>query len=408
MKKMMVFSMVGLLMLSGCGGNDHSDTTKTEDESSYLIVKGEGIDENIKIDESNLEYIVTAIGNQPIAWASFNVKGDINSASSEVNFDKNNSAKLSMFSIIKDKVSKSLFCLTNFECYKNTTYSVTDLNQQKKIQVSFDHAPYQFYVGDPINIKDISDLKSATITGKLNYYAQSNWPIFQTNRFPYLPTKGTVNIGGEEYLVKNFEQTDSTFQNEIFWTERKFTLKNGAKTAYLIVAKSYNNPSSNAVSITVYDDIDTFYSSDLPNEIWSDSTQEMQLNLEGITVTSDKGVIKKITSSLNFPHDQANLVINNTNQLSLLKMNSVAYVQNDQKKYDLSFKDQSLLTIIQEMNGHYTVYYSGIDINGTCGDLNTVCEGLSVDNKKQNFTFNNVKIGSNTLNGTYYFAGVFE
>ncbi|RZG80650.1 hypothetical protein EXE10_13885 [Acinetobacter sp. WCHAc060033] len=410
MKKIAVSSLLSMFVLAGCGGSDHSDSSKVDNDSSYLIVKGNGISETMKFDESKLEYTIVATGNQPISLGSFNAIGEVYPAFTNVEFNKDNKVKLTMaYTKAGINQAKLVICFPNFNCSSNSTYSITDLNQKKKIQVTLVDAPNQFYMGDSSHqITDLSELKNVTVSGKLNYYSESNWPIFQSNRFPAIPIQGKIIFDKDEYQIQRYEEVDSTYENQVLRTERSLILKNGDKSIFLTIIKTYNTTSENDIAIVISTDTDTYRITDLPNEIWSTSTQGLQLNLNSLELKNSNDQMKILSSNAFVPFDQSNLILNNMNKLSLINSNVQAYTRNDQKLYELGFKEQGNLTIIQEFKGHLSATLTQGETTYHCGDRNTACTGLTVDNSKQNFTFNNVKIGSNTINGTYYFAGVFE
>ncbi|KAF1027286.1 MAG: hypothetical protein GAK29_00798 [Acinetobacter bereziniae] len=158
------------------------------------------------------------------------------------------------------------------------------------------------------------------------------------------------------------------------------------------------------------DGTDTYTISDLANEIWSNSSKGFELNLDNIILKSDteKIKIKILSSNVYVPFDQYNLILNQSTQLLPIYKHTYAQTTNDQKMYQIDFENYGMLTINQEIKGHLSLVYTQGEDTVSCGDRNISCKGLSVDQLKQNFTFNNVKIGSDTINGNFYFAGVFQ
>jgi len=406
MKKIAIFSTMSLLLLSGCGG-DNSNSIRTENRSSYITIKGDGVNETLKFDDSQLTYKISAVGNQPITTVSFANKDG--SDSSLVELNSGNKAQLAM--LFKDtgtKDVKFVFCFPPYDCSSNTIYSIKDLNHQKQIQVILKDAPNQYYRGDASELTGFNDLKSVLITGELNYFAQSNWPIFQSNRFPILKVRGKVIYDSEEYYVESYGEFDTFLEGKLYWTDKKLVLKNEDKTIYLSIRKYNNTYSENAISITVSDDADTYTISNLVSEIWSNSNEGFELNLDNLILKSYTEKTKILSSNIYVPFDQYNLTLNQSIQLVPIQKNAYVQTINDQKIYQMSFKNNETFQINQEFKGHLSLTYMQGEDTISCGDRNTSCKGLSVDNLKQNFTFDNVKIGSDTINGNFYFAGVFQ
>jgi hypothetical protein len=407
MKKIMMYTAVSLLLLSGCGGSDNSDSIGTANHSSYLTIKGEGINQTLNFDDSQLTYKISAIGNQPITSASFANKNG--SDSSVVELNSGNKAKLAiLFKDFDTQDVKFIFCFPSYDCSSNTSYSMKELNQQKQFKVILKNAPNKYYRGDSSKSKDFNDFKSVLITGELNYFAQSNWPIFQTNRFPIVKVQGKVIYDSEEYNVESYAEFDTRLEGKLYWTDQELVLKKDDKTIFLSIRKYHNTYSEHAISIRVSDGTDTYTISDLANEIWSNSNKGFELNLDNTILKSDAEKIKILSSNVYVPFNQYNLILNQSTQLVPMYKHTYAQTINDQKMYQIYFENYGMLTINQEIKGHLSLVYTQDENTVLCGDRNISCKGLSVDHLKQNFTFNNVKIGSDTINGNFYFAGVFQ
>ncbi|MDQ9817839.1 hypothetical protein RFY44_02985 [Acinetobacter bereziniae] len=128
MKKIVMYSAVSLLLLSGCGGSDNS--IGTANHSSYITIKGEGINQTLNFDDSQLTYKISAIGNQPITSASFANKNGSDFSAVELNHG--NKAKLAMlFKDFDTQDVKFIFCFPLYDCSSNTNYSIKELNQKK-------------------------------------------------------------------------------------------------------------------------------------------------------------------------------------------------------------------------------------------------------------------------------------
>lgn len=142
-----MYTAVSLLLLSGCGGSDNSDSIGTANHSSYLTIKGEGINQTLNFDDSQLTYKISAIGNQPITSASFANKNG--SDSSVVELNSGNKAKLAiLFKDFDTQDVKFIFCFPSYDCSSNTSYSMKELNQQKQFKVILKDAPNKYYRGD--------------------------------------------------------------------------------------------------------------------------------------------------------------------------------------------------------------------------------------------------------------------
>ena len=122
---------------------------------------------------------------------------------------------------------------------------------------------------------------------------------------------------------------------------------------------------------------------------------------------------KNFNANIKIPRSNAKLTLNEK-ILETIPVGSSFMVRaaNDRKSYYLGISGNdkySELEIIQELKGHISLKFlnDGIE-NATCGDRNTPCDGVTYDEQLQTFTFKNVKLGVENLNGTVFFAGILR
>ena len=135
----------------------------------------------------------------------------------------------------------------------------------------------------------------------------------------------------------------------------------------------------------------------------------IDLNLSNVQVT-DHNVQKSLNANIKILRSYAKLTLNGE-AIDEIQVGSQfsTHVKNDRKIFSVYMnraKNIAGLDVIQELNGHVSLQYSFLSDKFTCGDRTNKCQGVTYDEQAKNFTFNNVKIGNETLNGTIYFAGV--
>ncbi len=151
----------------------------------------------------------------------------------------------------------------------------------------------------------------------------------------------------------------------------------------------------------------------LPNSILQEFENKIVMNISALKLINQNDQSEKtLNSNVIIPINESKLTINSRlADVQYINNRDSASAINDQKKYHLNFntyEQNYYISIVQELKGHVSLEYKLDGKLYKCGDQNNICKGLTTDIKKQNFTFNSVKLGSNTLNGTLYIAGVLE
>lgn len=145
---------------------------------------------------------------------------------------------------------------------------------------------------------------------------------------------------------------------------------------------------------------------------WGDDGKILSINIQNLNLF-DKGRTKSRVLDLeyNIPRNTSNILINKEIYPILRQNYGFAYVVNDQKKYSISLIGQTgayPLEVIQEFNGHISIETKKENEKIVCGDRYKSCSGLSMDNDKKTFRFNNVKLGEDVFNGMIYIPGIID
>lgn len=145
---------------------------------------------------------------------------------------------------------------------------------------------------------------------------------------------------------------------------------------------------------------------------WNEGGKILSINIEKlILVNRENSKTKILDLKFNIPRSTSNLTINNEKILILRQDYIFAYVINDQKKYAITLVGQAgnyPLEIIQEFNGNITIETIKENEKIVCGGRYKPCLGVSMENDKKTFRFNNVKLGKDVLDGTIYIPGVID
>lgn len=410
MKKICV-GLLSLLILNGC-----KNDAKTNEESlinqSNLFIHGEGVSEEITLDTKNTNYNFVSYGNDSYFSILFDSKEGNPIFYGSITLDQaTNYVSLDVLVRVPD----ALNCPPLLVCTENTSYNLESKSGLNFIKINFKDAPNFFLKPKSTESSSIEFTRTPVlINGQFSVNAPMNWPIFQTQRFPKYYAQGSFNFDGKAYEVSSIDSSTSQYENGELQSESiPIHLKSSIDSLFLVVTKRFDiSDQYNNVFIQIYND--DFSSGSLPisNETWQDGGNLIQLGLLNMSVNNQNSEdFKILNANIQFPRSNAKLTLNG-NKLELIPVGSSfsASTTNDQKMYNIGAiinNKYAALKIIQELKGHVSLKYEvdGGD-NLTCGDRSSVCEGITYDDQRKNFIFNNVKLGSENLNGTVYFAGV--
>ncbi len=409
MKKICI-SFLSLLMLSGCNDDNKENTSLI----NRLSIKGEGISETIILNKNNMNYDFVAYENDSYFSILFDSKERKPIQYGHITLDQaTKHGSLDTLLRVEDGIN----CPPLLKCTENTSYDLESKNGLNFIKVNFKDAPNFFY--KPKSSESSSDefiRIPVVINGQFSANAPMNWPIFQIQRFPEYSTEGSFNFDGKAYVVKYIGIPDFQYENGELKSETiSILLKSSIDTLNLVVTKRFDiSDQYDNVFVSIYNN--DFSSSSLPisHDSWQDDGNLIYLDLINVgMVDQNSGEIKNLNTNVKIPRSNAKLTLNG-HKLETTPVGSsfMARAANDQKFYYIGSmynNKNSELLIIQELKGHISLKFlvDGIE-NSTCGDRNTICEGVTYDGQGKNFTFKNVKLGAESLNGTVYFAGVLK
>lgn len=410
MKKICV-GLLSLLILYGC-----KDETKTNKESlinqNNLFIQGEGVSEQITLDTKNTNYNFVAYGNGSEFSILFQSKEANPVQYGQITLDQ--ATKHSSLDVLI-RVADGINCPPLLVCTENTSYDLESKDGLNFIKINFKDAPNFFLKPKNTESSSIEFTRiPVLINGQFSVNAPINWPVFQTQRFPKYYAEGSFNFDGKAYDVSSIDSPSFQYENGELKSESiSIHLKSSIDTLDLVITKRFAiSDQYNNVLLNIY--MENFISHVLavPNETWQDEGNLIALDLNNVNlVDRNSSNLKTLNTNIKISRSYAKLILSR-NKLSITPVDSsfITRTENDRKIYYISANinnEYAELQIIQELKGHVSVNFviDGGD-NLTCGDRSTACEGITFDEQRKNFTFNNVKLGSENLNGTVYFAGV--
>ena len=388
---------------------DKSGTTIPEISSSEfkILIKGENIDEEKTFPTNHFDYQLSAFANDPLSqiyWTNneSTILGEMrvspNSTDGHIDFFETDH----MVSITKDswKIQGDLSASTSTS---QTSYKITDTaHQHKNIQLQIKQPNILYSTGK-------SPAKYAELTGTVAITAPANWAIFQPQRFPVLPIQGQLTLNGENYHLVgiDFGLSNPKASNGVHY---EFRFEHQDKTLTIHSTQANVNAPRNLTFLYDYETYQLALKADDPR--WQETLQDLKVNLSPITInTINNEASGKISAQLTIPKNHAQLE-NNNQLLTLLLGDSTRFAStdNNEKTYELvfAFGEENLTLSINQI-GQGPFYLHSYDQNGDdiyCGIENMQCKGLSASSDKKTFTFNQVKFGPYTLNGTVFIAGV--
>lgn len=410
--KLINISLLTFFILTGCGGEEKSSNQAT----NILSIQGEGINEVLKLDVLSSDYSLSAEGNLPVTNAFLlSERKDINkNIVGHFSFEQN--SHIASVNYLGWKINgldgnvKILNCLPLLVCTKNTTYSIADIGDQKKISINLDKAESYFMIQNEND--NFIDPKKVIVSGEINFLAPKNWPIFEKNRFPFLDITGDFIVEGKTYKIIAWERKIE--ENTIPETkEDLFILKSDNDKIYLeFFYQGLESINPSAVYLHNKDEI-YFLSKSLLNNTILENPKKIKIQIpNSIFKAKDSNEQLIVNSSLTIPKVDSNLSLNSNKIFyEMVGSQNSARVFDDKKIYSFKLKnsdDELYLEVFQEIQGHLSIkgYINNLKIN--CGSYDLICSGLSLDSNKKNFSFNHVQLGNYTLNGTIYFPGVFQ
>lgn len=410
MKKICI-GFLSLLILNGCK-NDEKTNEESLINQNNLFIKGDGISKQVVFDTGNTNYDFISYDNDPHFYINFRSKELTPIFYGIIHLDQT-TKNSSLETLILDEVG--LRCLPLFGCKENTSYDLQSKNGLNFIKINFkDSANFLLKPLDPESYPYEFNQIPVLINGQFSVNAPMSWPIFQTQRFPKYTAQGTFNFDGKTYDVSTINLPRFNYENsELKSKSISIYLESSLDTLHLVVTKRFDiSDQYDNVFIEIYNE--DFSSSSLPisKESWQDEGNLIALGLNNVMLRDrNSSNVKSLNANIQFPRSHAKLTFNG-NKLNIIPVGSsfLAMTENDQKMYQIGTyinnKDAEL-KIIQELKGHISLKLKVYDSDTfSCGDRDSPCEGITFDEPLKNFIFNNVKLGSENLNGTVYFAGV--
>lgn len=446
MQKIALTTLVTCLILAGCGGGSSGSTSNAQpaaavasiDANNALkivteagILRGEVFEKTIKLNADNTSVKFYATDNDPVSYLEIYPKNGAVTPIGWITLDNNNlQAAIKFLATPKDtQRALVLLCEDVYLCSQNSRYVLRRNQNQYELNLNFEQArqlwnatlPDYFYPeehyfafnGDEdtgeadLHYQFSSPVK---VFGQLKYTIPSEWVVMQAKRFPEVAVVGQLTINGDTYQVKNIG-AGLLYNNKA----RILQLKNKeGKQLTLMFADDASNTSPQRVTYITLIDGDKSYggvATSRDGNITEDA-QWIKLNMENFVLFSSSSIVtKKLSATLSVPKVQAQLSWNNQ-QLALNELNNTlhAFARNEQKSYQLRFTVQQKdhrLTITHEPKGHLSVQYVADKVSYGCGSATEACPGLSGDADQKTYHVNQVKLGSNVLNGILFVPGVY-
>lgn len=448
MKKLVLISTLFGIGLVGCGGSSN-DASSAPQSSNVLTIQGDKLNQKTTVDQIADNVKISATGNQPISSISWISGGHINEKFKfgQIFLDstEQNASLWYLGDTIDTNGVLTGFGLDGFscvfpECSVQPKYLLTKVKDELNLQIKFDNNQYVYKDASTIG-KDVTPKSKAIIaqkkdgiiinptlptqpdvstklvkvTGDLNFKIPSNWPIVQKNRFPIVQMQGDFIFDGKSYEIFKIEHPDVIEQDTFISTIYRVGLKNADDKIFLNISTLESKLDSSVESaISVSADEVKYLAVQLePQDFWLENSKELKININNVVLTDEKTSEQKILSSNLIIPKIATMITLNGQVLTIPENQWVeANAINDQKLYSLDFggssASTSTLQIIHELKGHLSAKYQIGDQSYTCGSREIACVGLSADADQKTYQFNQVKVGSNTLNGSVFIPGVFE
>ncbi|MFW1772512.1 hypothetical protein [Acinetobacter seifertii] len=420
--KLIKISLLSAIFLIGCGEN--SKREENEYEKNILTIEAENFTDKVNLNVKEEEYSLIAQGNSPDVTVYFNKseKTDFPIYGELRLLAESNKASFAALAWINKYNNMSvLFCINYEDCSGNTEYSFD--NASRQLNVKFKNNVNQLwkdYLGDWGREKALA----AKITANLELKIPSNWIAFNKDRFPRKSGVGILELDNQPYKLSDMNSDIVVYKdgnNKRIGSVDKLSFKRIDDNVDIeIFKKNDDNQYNEDIMINVrsynlknYESDFSFYGLIPASSIsWGDNEKILSINIQNLNLF-DKGRTKSRVLDLeyNIPRNTSNILINKEIYPILRQNYGFAYVVNDQKKYSISLIGQTgayPLEVIQEFDGHISIETTKENEKIVCGDRYKSCSGLSMDNDKKTFRFNNVKLGEDVFNGMIYIPGIID
>lgn len=419
--KLIKIGLLSTIFLIGCG--EDSQREENQYEKNIFRVEAEGFNDKINLNVKEGDYSSIAQGNSSDVTLYFNnyekldfpVYGELKLLS------ENKKASFSAISWLnKYKNISLLFCIDYVECANNTEYSFDEFNRELNVRFKNNfNKLFQNYLEGSGWEKTIP----ATITGDLELKIPSNWLAFKKDRFPKKDGIGNLKVDSQIYNLSEMNSDVTFYQDDnskYIGSVDYLNFKRGDDVVNIEIYKGIDNSQSfKDIRLKIYNYNKNNESVFLFNDVipasfvsWKEDGEILSINIEKLSLVNQENTKSKVLDlKFYIPRNTSNVKINNENFFALRQSYGFAYVVNDQKKYSITLIGQAgdyPLEIIQEFNGNITIETIKENEKIVCGDRYKPCLGLSMDNDKKTFIFNNVKLDKDILNGRIYIPGVID
>lgn len=419
--KLIKIGLLSTIFLIGCG--EDSQREENQYEKNILRVEAKNFNDKVNLNVKEEEYSLSADGNNPDVTLHFNKsdKNDFPIYGVLKLLGENKKASFSTLGWLnKDKNISFLFCIDYANCSSNTEYSFDNID--RKLNVRFNNNFNNLFE----NYLEGSGLEKtipAMITGDLELKIPSNWLAFKKDRFPKKDGIGNLKVDSQIYKLSEMNSDINFYKDangEYIGSVDQLNFKKGDDSVNIEIYKGIEDSQSfKDIRLKIYNynkNNESFFLFDdlIPASFvsWNEDGKILSINIEKlILVNRENSKTKILDLKFNIPRNTSNLTINNEKILILRQDYSFAYVINDQKKYAITLVGQAgnyPLEIIQEFNGNITIETIKENEKIVCGGRYKPCLGVSMENDKKTFRFNNVKLGKDVLDGTIYIPGVID
>lgn len=419
--KLIKIGLLSTIFLIGCG--EDSQREENQYEKNILRVEAKNFNDKVNLNVKEEEYSLSADGNNPDVTLHFNKsdKNDFPIYGVLKLLDENKKASFSTLGWLnKDKNISFLFCIDYANCSSNTEYSFDNIGRKLNVRFknNFNNLFENYLEGSGLE-KTIP----AMITGDLELKIPSNWLAFKKDRFPKKDGIGNLKVDSQIYKLSEMNSDINFYKDangEYIGSVDQLNFKKGDDSVNIEIYKGIENSQSfKDIRLKIYNynkNNESFFLFDdlIPASFvsWNEDGKILSINIEKlILVNRENSKTKILDLKFDIPRNTSNLTINNEKNLILRQDYSFAYVINDQKKYAITLVGPAgnyPLEIIQEFNGNITIETIKENEKIVCGGRYKPCLGVSMENDKKTFRFNNVKLGKDVLDGTIYIPGVID
>jgi len=419
--KLIKIGLLSTIFLIGCG--EDSQREENQYEKNILRVEAKNFNDKVNLNVKEEEYSLSADGNNPDVTLNFN-KSDKTDFPIYGVLKLLGESKKASFSTLgwlnKDKNISFLFCIDYANCSNNTEYSFDNIS--RKLNVRF-KSNFNNLFENYLEGSGWEKTIPATITGDLELKIPSNWLAFKKDRFPKKDGIGNLKVDSQIYKLSEMNSDINFYKDdngEYIGSVDQLDFKKGDDSVNIEIYKGIEESQSfKDIRLKIYNYNKNNESFFLFNDLipasfvsWNEDGKILSINIEKlILVNRENSKTKMLDLKFNIPRNTSNLTINNEKILILRQDYGFAYVINDQKKYAINLVGKAgnyPLEITQEFNGNVTIETIKENEKIVCGGRYKPCLGVSMENDKKTFRFNNVKLGKDILDGAIYIPGVID